>query len=37
MAGSMVYRLPVRDAAKPHMVLFRRAMTAAEAITDNRG
>jgi hypothetical protein len=26
MAGSMVYRLPVRDAAEPHMVLFRQAM-----------
>jgi tyrosinase len=37
MAGSMVYRLPVRDAAEPHMVLFREAMAAAEEITDNRG
>jgi tyrosinase len=37
MAGSMVYRLPARDAAEPHLVLFREAMAAAEEITDNRG
>ena len=37
MAGSMVYRLPVADAAATNMVPFRAAMTQAEAISDNRG
>src|SRR5260221_8055117 len=33
----MVYRLPVADPAATHMVMFRQAMTQAEAIRDNRG
>jgi tyrosinase len=37
MAGSMVYRLPVRDAGKSHMVRFRRALDRAVEIDDNRG
>jgi tyrosinase len=37
LAGSMVYRLPVRGAGAPHMALFRQAMAAAEALSDNRG
>ncbi len=37
MPGSMVYRLPVADPAAAHMVMFRQAMTQAEAIRDNRG
>src|SRR5256885_9684558 len=37
MAGSMVYRLRVADAAAPHMVRFRDAMVRAEATSDNRG
>ena len=37
MAGSMVYRLAVGDAASPHMTQFREAMREALAIWDNRG
>src|SRR4051795_8459783 len=37
MAGSMVYRLPVRTASAPHMVTFRAALGQAQAIPDNRG
>jgi len=37
MPGSMVYRLPVADVTAPHMALLSRAMTAIEAISDNRG
>src|SRR3954447_6078275 len=37
MAGSMVYRLPVRTASAPHMVTFRDALGQAQAIPDNRG
>jgi tyrosinase len=37
MPGSMVYRLPVADVTAPHMDLLSRAMTAIEAISDNRG
>ena len=37
MPGSMVFRLPVGDAGAAHMVSFIKAMTAAEAISDNRG
>jgi tyrosinase len=37
VAGSMVYRLPVAEAAAPHMARFRQAMAAAQAIADNRG
>jgi tyrosinase len=37
MAGSMVYRLPVADAAAPHMQSFIPAMRAVQAIGDNRG
>lgn len=37
MPGSMIYRLPVAEAAAAHMVNFRQAMAQAEAIPDNRG
>jgi len=37
MAGSMVYRLRVERPDAPHMATFRSAMTAIQAITDNRG
>ena len=37
MAGSMVYRLPVADAATPHMSAFRQAMRDMQGIWDNRG
>lgn len=37
MAGSMVYRLPTAGLDAPHMVSFCEAMSAAQAIRDNRG
>src|SRR5215212_1299628 len=37
MAGSMVYRLPVADAATPHMATFVDALRTIEGIADNRG
>jgi tyrosinase len=37
VAGAMVYRLRTAAATTLHMQLFRDAMAAAEAITDNRG
>src|SRR5215207_11081602 len=33
----MVYRLPVADAATPHMAAFMEAMRTIEGIADNRG
>jgi tyrosinase len=37
MAGSMVYRLRVGTPTAPHMVSLRKAFTALEGISDNRG
>ena len=37
MAGSMVYRLRVAEPDTPHMTTFRAAMSASQAILDNRG
>jgi tyrosinase len=37
MAGSMVYRLPVGTVGTAHMRAFIEAMTAAQALADNRG
>jgi tyrosinase len=37
VVGSMVYRLPVGAPDQPHMAAFIKSMTAAEALSDNRG